>query len=249
FEQDYQEAQVIKLEENYRSTQTIVNAASEVIRNNSIRKEKTLHTSNKTGDKIIAREVLSEYDEGKFVAQNIQEIMKDHSVSYDDIAIFYRTNSQSRAIEEELRSYRIPYQIIGGMKFYDRMEVKDLICYLRLISNDNDDVSFMRVLNIPTRGIGKITAEKIINYAHEHNLSLMKAAQAICDHKVLNAGSTKKVQTFINIIQYLRVQCQEQNPSEFLKFMIDHLQFVEYLKFEKPEDHQQRIDNLNELVN
>lgn len=249
FETDYPEAQVIKLEENYRSTQTIVKAASEVIKNNNIRKEKTLHTSNKEGDKIVAREVLSEYDEGKFVAQNIQSIMKDHSVSYDDIAIFYRTNSQSRAIEEELRSYRIPYQIIGGVKFYDRMEVKDLICYLRLIMNENDDVSFMRVLNIPTRGIGKVTADKIIGFAHSQNISLMKAAQEMCDHNAFNTGTTKKLVGFINIVQYLRVQAQEQRPSEFIKFMIDHLQFIEYLKFEKPEDHQQRIENLNELIN
>lgn len=249
FESDYTEAAVIKLEENYRSTKTIVNAASEVIRNNTIRKEKTLHTSNKDGDKILAREVMSEYDEGKFVAQSIQNIMKDHSVSYDDIAVFYRTNSMSRAIEEELRSYRIPYQIIGGVKFYDRMEVKDLICYLRLVLNENDDVSFMRVLNIPTRGIGKVTADKIIDYAHTHNLPLMKAAQEICDHVALNAGSTKKLQSFVNVVQYLRVQSEEQKPSDFLKFMIDHLQFVEYLKFEKPEDHQQRIENVNELIN
>lgn len=249
FESDYSEAQVIKLEENYRSTQTIVNAASAVIRNNSIRKEKTLHTSNKEGDKIFAKEVLSEYDEGKFVAQSIQSIMKDNSVSYDDIAVFYRTNSQSRAIEEELRSYRIPYQIIGGVKFYDRMEVKDLICYLRLVMNENDDVSFMRVLNIPTRGIGKVTEEKIINFAHEKNISLMKASQEIIDHGSLNAGTTKKLQGFVNVVQYLRVQAQEQRPSDFVKFMIDHLQFIEYLKFEKPEDHPQRIENVNELVN
>jgi DNA helicase-2/ATP-dependent DNA helicase PcrA len=249
FETDYPEAQVIKLEENYRSTQTIVKAASEVIRNNNIRKEKTLHTNNKEGDKIIAREVMSEYDEGKFVARNIQDIMKDHSVSYDDIAIFYRTNSQSRAIEEELRSYRIPYQIIGGVKFYDRMEVKDLICYLRLIMNENDDASFMRVLNIPTRGIGKVTADKIINFAHSQNTSLMKAAQEMCDHNALNAGTTKKLMGFVNAVRYLRVQSQEQRPSEFIKFMIDHLQFVEYLKFEKPEDHPQRVENINELIN
>lgn len=249
FESDYAEAQVIKLEENYRSTQTIVNAASEVIKNNNIRKEKTLHTNNKEGDKIIARELLSEYDEGKFVAQTIQNIMKDASVSYDDIAIFYRANAQSRAIEEELRSYRIPYQIIGGVKFYDRMEVKDLICYLRLVMNENDDVSFMRVLNIPTRGIGKVTADKIIDFAHSRNTSLMKAAIEICDHGGLNAGSTKKLQSFVNIVQYLRVQSQEQKPSEFVKFMIDHLQFIEYLKFEKPEDYQTRTENVNELVN
>jgi DNA helicase-2/ATP-dependent DNA helicase PcrA len=249
FETDYPEAAVIKLEENYRSTQTIVNAASEVIKNNNIRKDKTLHTNNKEGDKIIAREVASEYDEGKFVAQNIQTIMKDHSNSYDDIAIFYRTNSQSRAIEEELRSYRIPYQIIGGMKFYDRMEVKDLICYLRLVMNENDDVSFMRVLNVPTRGIGKVTADKIIDLAHSKNQSLMKASQEICDHGGLNAGSAKKLQSFVNIVQYLRVQAQEQKPSEFIKFMIDHLKFVDYLKFEKPDDYPQRVDNLNELIN
>lgn len=137
FEADYNEAQVIKLEENYRSTQTIVNAASAVIRQNTIRKDKTLRTSNKDGEKIFAKHVLNEYEEGKFVARTIQNIMKDNSVSYDDIAVFYRTNSQSRAIEEELRSYRIPYQIIGGVKFYDRMEVKDLICYLRLVMNEN----------------------------------------------------------------------------------------------------------------
>lgn len=249
FETDYPEAAVIKLEENYRSTQTIVNAASEVIRNNNIRKDKTLHTSNKEGDKITAREVASEYDEGKFVAQNIQTIMKDHSVSYDDVAIFYRTNSQSRAIEEELRSHRIPYQIIGGMKFYDRMEVKDLICYLRLIMNENDDVSFLRVLNVPTRGIGKVTADKIIDLSHSKAQSLMKAAQEICDHGGLNAGSTKKVQSFVNAVQYLRVQAQEQKPSEFIKFMVDYLKFSEYLKFEKPDDYPQRLDNLNELVN
>src|SRR5690606_38112960 len=160
-----------------------------------------------------------------------------------DITIINRTNSQSSAIEEEIRYYRILYKIIGVMKIYDSMEIKDLIFYLRLRVTDNDFVSFMLILYIPSCYLVHVTSEEIINYAHEHNISLMKAAQEICDHKALNAGSTKKLQTFINIVQYLRVQCQEQGPSEFLKFMIDHLQFVEYLKFEKPEDHQQRVDN------
>jgi DNA helicase-2/ATP-dependent DNA helicase PcrA len=249
FEKDFPEAKVIKLEENYRSTKVIVSAASEVIKNNSERKDKTLFTQNKEGDKIIAREVASEYDEGKFVAQTIQGIMNDHSISYDDIAIFYRTNSQSRAIEEELRSYRIPYQIIGGLKFYDRLEIKDLIAYMRLVLNPNDDVSFMRVLNTPTRGIGNVTEGKIIEYAKAHNLTLMRATQEMANGGVFNGGTTKKLQSFLNIVEYLRVQVKENRPADFLKLMVDHLQFVEYLKFEKPDDYSQRLENINELTN
>jgi DNA helicase-2/ATP-dependent DNA helicase PcrA len=249
FEQDFPEAKVIKLEENYRSTKTIVTAASQVIKNNSQRKEKTLFTSNKEGEKIIGQELASEYEEGKFVGKTIQQLMQDHSVSYDDIAIFYRTNSQSRVIEEELRSYRIPYQIIGGVSFYDRMEVKDLISYLRLVLNPNDDVSFMRVLNVPTRGIGNVTSGKIIDYAHTHSLTLMKAAQEMADHNAFNSGTNKKLHGFLNVIRYLQSQINDMNPSEFLKMMIEHIQFVEYLKFEKPDDYSQRLENVNELIN
>jgi len=249
FEKDFPEAQVIKLEENYRSTKIIVAAASQVIQNNSQRKEKTLFTQNQDGDKILAREVVSQYDEGKFVAQSIQQLMQDHSVSYDDIAVFYRTNSQSRAIEEEFRSYKIPYQIIGGVRFYDRMEIKDLISYLRLILNPNDDVSFLRVLNTPTRGIGQTTLNKIIELASQQRLTLMKATKEIIDLGNLNSGTTKKLQGFVNTIAYLQAQIQDIPPSEFLKMMIEYIQFLEYLKFEKPDDYSQRLENINELTN
>lgn len=250
FEKDYSESKVIKLEENYRSTKTIVTAASHVIKNNSLRKDKTLFTNNKDGEKIFAKEVGSEYEEGKFVAQSIQTHMRnDGSLSYDDFAIFYRTNSQSRAIEEELKSYRIPYQIIGGVKFYDRMEVKDLICYLRLFLNPQDDISFLRVLNTPSRGIGDMTVQKLIEFAQQNNFSLLKAAKEILDQGILNKGTCKKLEGFLNMYISLKVQAETLKPAEFIRNLIEQLQYPEYLKFTKPDDFSDRIDNVNELVN
>lgn len=250
FEKDYPETEVIKLEENYRSTKTIVTAASHVIKNNSIRKDKTLFTNNKDGEKILAKEVQSEYEEGKFVAQTIQGLMQhDGSLSCDDFAIFYRTNSQSRAIEEELKSYRIPYQIIGGVKFYDRMEVKDLICYLRLLLNPSDDISFLRVLNTPARGIGDVTVQKVMEFAQQNRLPLLKAAQDIIDSGTLNRGTAKKIEGFVNLYLAMKSQMEFHTPGEFLKVLIDHLQYTEYLKFTRPDDFSDRIDNINELIN
>lgn len=250
FEKDYPETQVIKLEENYRSTKTIVTAASHVIKNNSLRKDKTLFTNNKDGDKIFAKEVQSEYEEGKFVAQTIQSLMRnDGSLSYDDFAIFYRANSQSRAIEEELKSYRMPYQMIGGVKFYDRMEVKDLICYLRLLHNPNDDISFLRILNTPARGIGDVTVQKIIEYAQQNRFTLLKASKEILDTGALNKGTCKKIEGFLNLYVSAKMQMESLKPSDFIRTLIEQLQYPEYLKFTKPDDYSDRIDNVNELIN
>ncbi|HRO66602.1 MAG TPA: UvrD-helicase domain-containing protein, partial [Pseudobdellovibrionaceae bacterium] len=157
FEKDFPEATVVKLEENYRSTANIVKAATSVIRNNNQRKDKTLFTSNLSGDLIRIQEERNEYDEARFVAKTIEEIMNSGEGSWNDFAVFYRTNAQSRVIEEAFRTNGIPYKIVGGVRFYERMEIKDVLSFMKLAVNPADDMAFKRIINVPARGIGKTT--------------------------------------------------------------------------------------------
>ncbi|HEY1080011.1 MAG TPA: UvrD-helicase domain-containing protein, partial [Bdellovibrio sp.] len=197
FEKDFPEAKVIKLEENYRSSANIVNAATAVIKNNSERKDKTLFTSNDSGDLIQVREEKNEYDEARFVAKTIQTMINEGSGSYNDYAIFYRTNAQSRVLEEQLRTLGIPYRLVGGVRFYERMEIKDMLSFMKLAINPADDIALKRIINVPARGIGKTTIEKIEEYAAQHNISMYIAAQKACDERLFNAGTTGKVRRFL----------------------------------------------------
>lgn len=249
FEKDFPSAVVIKLEENYRSTQTIINAATKVIRNNSQRKDKTLFTNNPTGDPIIVREENNEYDEARFVVSEISKLLNGSNTSPEDIAVFYRTNAQSRVLEEQFRSRAIPYKLIGGMKFYERLEVKDVLSYLKLILNPQDDMAFKRVINVPARGIGKTTVDKIEALAIEKRLSMIEAASAAVDSREFNSGTTSKVRGFLQLLEDLRKEAREVSTPDLAIAVIDKTEYVKRLKAEDTPEAEARIQNLEELQN
>jgi DNA helicase II / ATP-dependent DNA helicase PcrA len=248
FEKDFPEAKIIKLEENYRSTKNIVSAATTVIANNSERKDKTLFTNNTEGEKIAIREENNEYDEARFVTQTIQKMLT-MGTQFSDYAIFYRTNAQSRVLEEQLRGLAIPYRLVGGIRFYERSEIKDILCYFRLILNTNDDVAFKRIINVPTRGIGKTTVDHLDELAQQKQMSLYNAAQAAVIDRAFNAGTTSKLRRFLDLIDDLIGQVQKYSISEFYSILLDRTEYVTNLKKEDTPEAEARINNLEELDN
>lgn len=249
FEKDFPEAKVVKLEQNYRSTRTIVSAASQVIRNNSKRKDKTLFTENDPGDKIILREERTDYDEGRWVVREILRLINNGETSYEEVAIFYRTNAQSRVLEEHLRMNSIPYKIVGGVRFYDRAEVKDVLAYLKLILNPADDIAFKRAVNTPARGIGKTTIENLERVAFESKLTLTQAARAAIDARQFNSGVTSKLRGFLNLLDDLTGMAEQLQLLDLYTLVIDKTEYVQKLKVEESAEADARINNLEELGN
>ncbi len=249
FEKDFPEAKVVKLEENYRSSKNIVEAASYVIRNNTERKDKVLFTNNDKGSKILVQAENNEYDEARFVVRRIQDIRMDSEYEYNDFAVFYRTNAQSRVLEEQLRTYSIPYRLVGAVRFYDRMEVKNVICYLRLLLNMSDDVAFHRVLNVPARGIGKTTASKIMAYQSEHRVNAIAAAEQIAQRRIVHSGAANKLFQFISLIEKLKLASNELKLSELYIRVLEDSGYAASLKAENTPESQGRLDNLEELHN
>lgn len=249
FEKDFPEAEVIKLEENYRSTRTIVNAASHLIRNNSERKDKTLFTQNEEGDPILIKEEKNEYDEARFVVKNILEKVSQGDKNWSDCAVFYRTNAQSRVLEEQLRMNAVPYRLVGGIKFYERLEVKDLLCYLRLTMNINDDLALKRIINTPTRGIGKTTLERIEEIATHRQWTLWNSIQHAINQREFASGITQKLRRFVELIEKLQQESKNQGLLDFYKYTIDTTEYVAKLSLEKTPEAQSRIENLEELSN
>jgi DNA helicase-2/ATP-dependent DNA helicase PcrA len=249
FEQDFPECKVIKLEQNYRSSQTIVSAASHVIRNNTERKDKTLFTENDPGEPISVREEENEYDEARFVVKEIEVLMNDSHLNYSDIAIFYRTNAQSRVLEEQLRSHNIPYKIVGGVGFYERMEIKDMLAYMKLAINPTDDLSLKRIINVPTRGIGKTTIDRIDDFAASRNLSLIEALSAMIESREFNAGTTRKLREFLNIIEEVTVASKTRPLNELYHTILDRTAYVHRLKEDDTPESESRIENLEEFDN
>ncbi|MEK2646754.1 ATP-dependent helicase [Bdellovibrio sp. BCCA] len=249
FEKDFREAKVVKLEENYRSSANIVNAATAVIKNNTERKDKTLFTSNDAGDLIHVREEKNEYDEARFVAKTIQSMMNEGEGSYNDYAIFYRTNAQSRVLEEQLRTMAIPYRLVGGVRFYERMEIKDMLSYMKLAINPADDIALKRIINVPARGIGKTTIEKIEEYAAHHGLSMYIAAQKACDERLFNAGTTGKIRRFLELMDELQTNATTFKLVDFYHIVLDRSEYLTALKKDESPESQARIENLEELDN
>lgn len=249
FEKDFPETHIVKLEENYRSSGHIVKASSALIKNNSQRKDKTLRTSNSDGDKIIIREEKNEYDEARFVAKSIESMMSSGEGSYNDYSVFYRTNAQSRVLEEQLRTFGIPYKIIGGVRFYERMEIKDILSYLRLSINPADDVALKRIINVPTRGIGKTTIEKIETLAAEKKITMLNAIQVAMDQKIFNSGTTSKLRRFLDLSEELQSSFSKFKLSDFYHIILDRTDYLKNLKLEDSPESQARIENLEELDN
>jgi DNA helicase-2/ATP-dependent DNA helicase PcrA len=249
FEKDFPEACVVKLEENYRSTSNIVNAATKVIANNSQRKEKTLFTNNPEGSPIQIREERNEYDEARFVAKTIQDMISSGDSNLNDYAIFYRTNAQSRVLEEQMRTLAIPYRLIGGIRFYERAEVKDLLSYLRLSQNLNDDMALKRIINVPARGIGKTTVDQIEQAAADKRISLYAAIQSAINERIFNAGTTGKLRRFLDLIDDLSVQQKTFKLSDFYSIVLEKTDYINLLKKEDTPEAEARIANLEELDN
>lgn len=249
FEKDFKDAKVVKLEQNYRSSQTIINAATHVIRNNSQRKDKTLFTENPSGDPIIVREEGNEYDEARFVVGEIASLMNAGEISAQDIAIFYRTNAQSRVLEEQFRARNIPYRIVGGVKFYERMEIKDILAYMKLILNPSDDVAFKRVINVPARGIGKTTVDRVEEFSATRDVSMVEGCALAVDHREFNAGVTRKIRDFLNLLEDLRQKAVSLTLPELYHAILDGTGYVQRLKEEDSAEAEARIENLEELDN
>jgi DNA helicase-2/ATP-dependent DNA helicase PcrA len=250
FEKDFPEAKVIKLEENYRSTATIVRAASELIKNNTQRKDKTLFTNNQEGEKIRLHEDVNEYEEARFVVQNIESLRRDtEGLSFRDFGVFYRTNAQSRVIEDHLRSHNIPYKLVGGLKFYERMEVKDMLAYMRTLINPADDVAVQRIINVPARGIGKTTVEKIMAHAIQNNVSFYEAILMAAERRLVHSGAARKLREFRGLTDTLMEKCKSLKVSELFVELLDATAYVVRLKEENSPEANSRIDNLEELAN
>lgn len=246
FEKDF-DGQVIKLEQNYRSSGNIVKAANGVIANNVFRKSKTLFTDNADGDKITVAEMTNEYDEARFVANTTEKCLNTGS-SPSDIAVFYRTNAQSRVLEEQLRLKSIPYKIVGGMKFYERKEIKDVISYLKVILNPSDDIAMKRIINVPTRGLGKTTLTKIENIAVQDGVTFLDAIKTTVDNKIVTAGTLKKLSSFYQLI--LRLQGKRDLPlNDLYLAVLDETAYIRSLQEENTLESKSRIENLEELNN
>ncbi|MBU1992819.1 MAG: UvrD-helicase domain-containing protein [Patescibacteria group bacterium] len=248
FEKDYAEAKTIKLEQNYRSTQTILTAATEIIRPNRQRKEKKLWTERGGGDKIQIRMAENERHESETVANEIFDILRSYEIpNYNDFVVLYRTNAQSRVVEEVFLKYGIPYKIVGGIRFYERKEVKDMIAYLRAIQNPNDSVSLLRIINVPPRKIGAKTIETIQSYAQRHNLSFYRAMCEVDDIDELNEGKVQAIKEFTGFIKSMQKSNEEFPASGLIKHVFENSGYKKFLDDGSVEG-ESRTENIFELM-
>ena len=247
FERVFPEARVIRLEQNYRSTQNILNAANEVIANNTERKPKTLWTENPEGEKIHFRQFMNGFEEAEYVVGDIAKKRRENTAHYRDCAILYRTNAQSRMFEEKCLLANIPYKIVGGVNFYARKEIKDLLCYLKTIDNAADDLAVRRILNVPKRGIGATTVGRVQDYADSMNISFYDALRVA--EEVPSIGrSLNKIDGFVTFIQSLKSKAEAYTVTELLEEVIDLTGYVDELKAEDTEESRARIENIDELI-
>ena len=248
FERDYPEAKVVRLEQNYRSTKTILEAANEVIRNNSGRKEKRLWTENAGGSQISVFTAQDEHQEAYYIARKIVEGHDLHDRSYHNFAVLYRTNAQSRVIEDIFMRNNIPYTIIGGLKFYERKEIKDILAYLRIISNPLDGVGLARVVNVPRRGIGDASLAKIAEYAGPLRMDMFTAMGQAEDVPGLANRTVRPLQQFVSLIEELRTRKDELAVTSLTKEVLDRSGYLRELEAEQSIEAQTRIENLNEFL-
>ena len=247
YEKVFPDAKVIKLEQNYRSTQNILNAANEVIRHNLGRKEKTLWTDNEVGELLHFRQFLTGYEEAEYIAGDISKKVREGTYAYRDCAILYRTNAQSRLFEEKFLLANIPYKIVGGVNFYARKEIKDLLAYLKTIDNARDDVAVRRIINVPKRGIGATTLNRVQDYAQEQGISFYDALKE-ADQIPTLGRSAAKIRPFVDFVQKFRSQLEYLSVTELLNKVIEETGYVEELKAEDTEESRARIENIDELI-
>ncbi|MFT4093138.1 MAG: 3'-5' exonuclease [Niabella sp.] len=248
FQKDYDEVKVVKLEQNYRSTQNIISVANEVISKNKGQIPKVLFTENAAGEKIRIVKTMSDNDEGKFVADTIQEQKLRNHFAHKDFAILYRTNAQSRAFEESLRRMAIPYTIYGGISFYQRKEIKDLVAYLRIIINTRDEEALKRIINYPARGIGKTTVDKIILLANTHNKTMWEILEEAAKHS-FRSGTLEVINEFVTMIRSFSSMLQKHNAYEVAFHVGKQTNLVKELFNDKSTEGLQRYENIQELLN
>ncbi len=243
FERDFPGAKVVKLERNYRSTETILGIANSVIARNRRRKEKHLWTENPKGEKAVLFRAIDSEDEARFVARRISHLVESEGLNWDEIAVFYRANFQSRVVEDALRARRIPYKIVSGVGFYQRSEIKDIIAYLRLVQNPSDDVSFERVVNVPPRRIGDATVAKLREVARAGGFVLSDAIEYCGERELLPERTQGALRAFTGILEELREAAKNLPAAGVLKLLFDRTKYIDYLGSDHP-----RVENVNELL-
>ena len=247
FEKEYPDAKVIKLEQNYRSTENILNAANGVISNNRGRKDKTLWTANGEGEKISLRQFDTAYDEAEFIAEDIRREVHE-GASYNDSAVLYRTNAQSRLLEEKFIAMNIPYKIVGGINFYARREIKDILAYLKTVDNGQDDLSVRRIINVPKRGIGLTTINRIQEAADARGISFYDAL--LVPEMIPGVGrSSSKLNSFAALIEYFKGQAEKESLTDLLNEILDMTGYIQNLEADDEVDAESRLQNIEELLN
>ncbi len=250
FQRDYDNVRLFKLEQNYRSSQNIVNAANSVINKNKTKLEKEIWTANDSGDKVKVIRTLSDGEEGRFVASSIFENMMQNQLKNSDFAVLYRTNAQSRSIEDALRKKDIPYRIYGGLSFYQRKEIKDVLSYLRLLVNPNDEEALKRVINYPARGIGQTTLEKLTVAADHFNRSIFEILENLDKIELkINSGTKLKLQNFVTMIKSFQVESQKMNAFEIADQIVKKTGLIRDIEKEGTPEAVSRVENVQELLN
>jgi len=247
FERDFKGATTILLEQNYRSTKNILDVANHVIKNNYERKDKNLWTDNEEGQRVTVETLLDEKEEAYFVASKIIDLIQN-GFSFKDIAILYRTNAQSRTFEEFFIKNKIPYKIVGGLRFYDRKEIKDIIAYLKVIQNPSDNVSLKRIINVPRRGIGNATIEKIEEYALNNDESLYSVMMDIDKVSFLSSGPKKKIKDFVDMINEFMAMSEVLSINEFIEKVVNGVGYIKELEKEGGIEAETRLENIREFI-
>ncbi len=248
FEKDYPNTVVVKLEQNYRSKANILNAANEVIKNNTERKSKVLRTEDVPGDKIKIFRAFNDTQEGDFVASEIKKIIYNEEKTYKDFAVLYRTNAQSRVFEEVFIRKDIPYRIIGGLKFYDRKEIKDIMAYLKVINNPLDAISLRRIINVPKRNIGDATIGKVLDFSLEVNDNLYNVMLDAASIPTLTSRNISSISSFMNLMEDFMEMKEQLSVSMLIEYILEKTKYLDELKNSKNPEDESRVDNLKELV-
>ncbi len=250
FQKDYPDVKTFKLEQNYRSTKNIVNAANSVIARNKTKLDKEVWTSNDAGDSINVMRTISDGEEGRFVAQSIWENMMNNQLTPDNFCVLYRTNSQSRAIEDALRKKNIDYKIYGGISFYQRKEIKDILSYLRILINPNDEEALKRIINYPARGIGATTIDRLTIAANHYKKSIFEIIKYIDKIDVkINSGTKNKLQNFMNMILRLQIESKTKNAFEIAETVVKQTQLIKDLEKDGTPEAVSKVENVQELLN
>lgn len=248
FEKDYPDTHTVTLEENYRSTKTILDAAAEVVRKNEKRKEKRLWTNNGEGDKIVYFRAEDERGEADYIAGTIKGLCSNGEKRFKDIAVFYRTNAQSRVLEDSLRRNRISYRIIKGLKFYERKEIKDILAYMKVILNPHDSLCLKRIINVPARGIGKGTCDKLETYRGERNLSFFQAIEEVIKKDILAPAVKKRLEDFLRLIKKFIKLKDEESASQIVKEVLTRTRLTQMIEKGERDERDGRLENIKEFV-